>query len=324
MMYVLVAAGLVALLLGGDFLVRGAVGLAERLDVSPMVIGFTVVALGTSAPELVVSVDAALSGVPSIAIGNVVGSNIANVLLVLGVPALVFPVVCDQHGARRDGALMLGASCLFAALCLDRELVSWQGTLMLALLATLLAYSFLNARRSGNRADDYGLEFEGVEATPHRLWLALTFIAGGCAGLLLGANWLVEGAVAVARAAGVSDAVIGLTLIAIGTSLPELATSVVAAVRHHGAVALGNVLGSNIFNALGIMGVTALVAPLPVPPQFLRFDLWVMLAAALILGLFIMRRAAIGRLTGVVFIVAYAAYVVAQFYGLSGLSASGG
>jgi cation:H+ antiporter len=309
------------LLVGGDLLVRGAVAISERLGISPLVIGLTVVAFGTSAPELVVCVDAALSGRPALAIGNVVGSNIANVLLVLGMSALAYPIVCNPDGLRRDSTLMLMASLFFVAIAWGGLFERWQGGLLFALLVVILSYSYLRALRAGEGPiEDYSRDIDGIEALPRMAWLSYALVAGGCLGLALGADLLVDGATEVAREIGVSEAVIGLTLVALGTSLPELATSMVAAVRRHGEVALGNVLGSNMFNVLGIMGVTAMAAPVPVPAEILSFDIWIMLGVALLLGAFTLRCAPIGRLVGVFFVIAYSAYLVVQFNGLSGVS----
>ena len=324
MMYVQVAGGLVVLLFGGDMLVRSAVSLARRLDIPPLVIGLTVVALGTSMPELVVSVDAVLSGVPTIAIGNVVGSNIANVLLVLGLPAILYPITVEPDGMRRDGSLMLAATVLFIAFCWGDSIGRWQGLILVVMLAAALGYSYRQATRKEASAEgpEFNLEMEGFESKPHKLWIDIGLIVVSCAGLVLGAGWLIDGAVGVARSLGVSEAVIGLTLVALGTSLPELATSLVAAIRHHGEVAMGNVLGSNMFNLLGIMGVAAMVAPepVPVPAKMLHFDIWVMFAVSLLLAFLAWRRIGLGRAAGSLFLLGYVAYVVAQFHGLSGMN----
>ena len=234
MSYLMVAGGLILLLLGGDVLVRGAVTLAQRLSVPPLVIGLTVVAFGTSSPELVVSVEAVLNGVPEIAIGNVVGSNIANVLLVLGVPALVYPIVCSVDSVRRDGSIMLAVTVGFIALCYTRELTSWQGLIMVGMLCIYLVWSYVQARNEGDdTADSIVDEIEGMATRPHNLSISVAFILGGLVGLVVGSNLLVGGAVDIARAAGVSEAPIGLTVVALGTSMPELATSLVAAIRRH-------------------------------------------------------------------------------------------
>jgi cation:H+ antiporter len=305
-------------------LVRGAVSLARRLDIPPLVIGLTVVALGTSAPELVVSIDAVLSGAPTIALGNVVGSNIANVLLVLGLPAIVYPIAVEPAGMRRDASLMVAATVLFIAFCWGGSIGPWQGLFLVATLAAALGYSYRRATRkeASAKGAEFNLEMEGFESKPHKPWIDIGLIVVSCAGLVLGAGWLIDGAVGVARSLGVSEAVIGLTLVALGTSLPELATSLVAAIRHHGEVAMGNVLGSNMFNLLGIMGVAAMVAPeaVPVPAKMLHFDIWVMLAVSLLLGFLAWRRIRLGRAAGSLFLLGYVVYVVAQFHGLSGMS----
>ena len=319
MMYVQAAAGLVLLLVGGDMLVRGAVAMAERHGISPLMIGLTVVACGTSMPEMVVCVDAALSGVPSIAIGNVVGSNIANVLLVLGLPALIIPIIGTPDGIRRGGSFMIAGSFVFVAFSWDLVLTRWQGGILLAMLVAMLTYFYVRARREGDeRIEGFSHEFEGIQAMPRSTLLSLGFVLAGSVGLVLGADWLVDGAVDVARRIGVSETVIGLTLVAVGTSLPELATSLIAAVRRQGDVAVGNVLGSNIFNIFGVMGVTALVVPVPVPAEIMRFDIWIMLGAAVALGALGLSRIAIGRPLGLAMLVAYGAYLWIQFEGLEG------
>jgi cation:H+ antiporter len=320
MTYLMVAGGLILLLVGGDVLVRGAVSLAQCIGVSPLVIGLTVVAFGTSAPELVVCVNAALSGAPEMAIGNVVGSNIANILLVLGLPAAIFPITCGAGTIRRDTILMLLVSCAFVVAAWFGSFQLWQGLIMVASLLGFLFWSYLSTRASNDRArEELVDEIEGISARPHGIRLALGFIAAGLVGLIAGSHLLVEGALAVALAAGVSEAVIGLTLLALGTSLPELATSLIATIRRHGDVAVGNVVGSNLFNLLGIMGVTAIVHPVPVPLEFLRFDLWVMLAAALLLVGFAADGRTINRITGSFLAVAYGAYIWALFNGLTGV-----
>lgn len=321
MSYFMVAGGLILLLLGGDVLVRGAVTLAQRLSVPPLVIGLTVVAFGTSAPELMVSVEAVLNGVPELAIGNVVGSNIANVLLVLGVPALIYPIACGVDSVRRDGSIMLAVSTGFVALCYTQVLMAWQGLIMVAMLCTYLIWSYMLARSEGDStADSIVDEIEGIATRPHSVPISLGFILGGLIGLVAGSNLLVNGAVDIARAAGIDEATIGLTLIALGTSMPELATSLVAAIRRHGDVAVGNVIGSNLFNILGIMGIAALIEPIPVPQEFLSYDLWVMLGAAVLLAPFIYRGSEIGRTFGAVLTLSYAVYVWSLFNGVSAVS----
>jgi cation:H+ antiporter len=317
---ILVGTGLALLFFGGDFLVRGAVALAHRLGVSTLVIAITVVAFGTSLPELIVSLNAALQGAPSIAIGNVVGSNIANVLLVLGLPAIIAPLV-SQRSIGRDTAIMIGASLLFVALAFTGEFRWPHGALFVVLLAAFLGYSLWIATRDKAAAETYEEELDSFESAARSGLLLAGFIIGGLVALVVGSRLLVIGAVNIATALGVSEAVIGLTLVAFGTSLPELVTSLVAVVRRHGDVAIGNVLGSNLFNILGVMGITAIVVPIPVPGQILRFDVWVMLAAAVILLPFVLHWIRLGRAMGLLFLAAYIAYIAAQFHGMSGVAA---
>ena len=315
----MVAGGLVSLLIGGDFLVRGAVTLAQRLAVPPLVIGLTVVAFGTSSPELVVSLDAVLTGVPEIAVGNVVGSNIANILLVLGLPAIIFPIVCDVEAIRRDGAIMFAVTVGFVALCWSGQLLNWQGAIMTSLLCGYLTWSYFSGRENNEAtAEAIVDEIEGIAARSHSIWLSLASIVAGIAGLIYGADLLIRGATALAVAAGVSETTIALSLIALGTSLPELATSLVAAIRRHGDVAIGNVVGSNLFNILGIMGITAMVGKVPVPSQIISYDLWIMLSAAILITPFVLRGRPISRRYGAFLTFAYIIYVLSLFHGLSG------
>lgn len=322
MMYLMVAGGLIVLLVGGDILVRGAVALAQRLGVTPLVIGLTVVGFGTSAPELVVSVNAALDKAPEIAIGNVVGSNICNVLLVLGLPALIYPIACNAGGLRRDNSLMLLISAGFVLLCQTGVINRIDGMFMLALLFAFLIWSYRNAMRGDDGADAIAEEIQDLAGKTRSLSMSVVLVLVGLVGLVVGAKLLVDGAVAIARAAGMSEAVIGLTLVAVGTSLPELATSLVAALRRQGDVAIGNVVGSNIFNMLGVGGLVALVIPLPVAPQLVAFDAWVMLAATLMLLPFLFGKIKLTRAWAGVFFLLYIAYIGSQVYGVDKLMAS--
>lgn len=321
MMYLQVAAGLVILLVCGELLVRGSVALAEQMGVSKLVIGFTVIAFGTSAPELVVCIQAAIDGVPGIAFGNVIGSNIANILLVIGIPALIYPLVCDTRSALRDSLIMVAASILFMVLAWNGTIKLWQGVLLVAFLAAVVLRSYFRARKEGDESADEALE-EYEQNMPKSLWISLIFILMGLIGLVLGSHLLVKGAELIAQVAGVSDEIIGLTLVALGTSLPELATSIIAAFRRHGDVAIGNVLGSNLFNITGIIGATAIVEPMAAPEQILHFDLWIMLFVSLLMIPIFIARKPIGRVLGGAFCIAYVAYVTAQFYGMSGVYAA--
>lgn len=301
-----VVAGLVLLVLAGDALVRGAVNMSLRLGIPPLVVGLTVVAFGTSAPELLVSVSAILDGVPGIALGNVVGSNIANILLVLGVPAIIGTIRCCDMGVTRGYLTMLAASLLFIALAFMGPITWWHALILLAGLALMLMDNLRTARAHRNAACPEE-ELEGADLSMP-WWKIWAFLVVGLIGLPLGADFLVEGAASIARVFGISETVIGLTLVAVGTSLPELATSVIAAFKKQAAVALGNVIGSNVFNLLGIIGVAGLVGPIPVPASMLHSDLWVMLAASLVLIPFILMRFDITRWVGIGFVTAYVAY----------------
>ncbi|MEM7642891.1 MAG: calcium/sodium antiporter [Pseudomonadota bacterium] len=303
--FLMVAVGLVILIFAGDALVKGAVNLALRLGLPALVVSLTVVAFGTSAPELLVSVQAILDGAPGLALGNVVGSNTANVLLVLGVPALIATLHTSRCETRRDFLYMLVATFLFIAFCLTGRLVWWHGLILLAVLAGILILTFLSSRGEE-------VEVEGVEpGLPG--WKLAAYLVLGLIGLPLGAKLLVDGATEIARTFGVSETVIGLTLVAIGTSLPELATTVMAAIRRHADVALGNVIGSNLFNLLGIIGVALLVGPIPVEQGFVVKDLWVMLAATLLLIPFVFLARDITRTWGVALTGLYAVYLYAAF-----------
>lgn len=306
----LVAGGFVALMVGGEFLVRGAVSLARRIGISPMIIGLTLVGFGTSAPELLTSIQAALAGSPGIAVGNVVGSNIANILLILGVSAMIAPVLVDPAAFRRDGAVLIAASILCTAIVLSGALGRGAGALLLAGLVTYVGLTiWFERRRHSAAAALYEAEAESMtvpDSTPLVAWI---HFAGGLVVTLLGARLLVSGAVGLATDLGVSDAVIGLTVVAIGTSMPELVTSIVAARKGHGDVAFGNILGSNIFNILGILGTTALVKPLAVPASIGNFDIWVMLAATALLVVTAVSGWRITRTEGTIMLGSYVSYL---------------
>jgi len=299
----MVVGGLVVLLLAGDLLVKGAVNLSLRLGIPALLVGMTVVAFGTSAPELLVSVRAAIEDAGGLALGNVVGSNIANILLVLGAPALISAMAVG-HDITRDYAIMIGASLLFIAVAFTGQIGTWQALVLLGAFALFMADSIRRGLKSRVEPE----ELEGAD--PGISWPKITiFLVLGCIGLPLGANFLVTGATAIATDLGVSDALIGLTLVAIGTSLPELAATVMAAIRREGGVALGNIVGSNLFNLLFILGTAGLFGTMVVPPEMFRLDLWVMLGASLVLAPFIWRKAPITRAWGVVLLLGYAGYL---------------
>ena len=304
--------GLVILLLAGDALVKGAVNLALRVGIPALLVSLTIVAFGTSAPELLISVAAVRDNASGIALGNVVGSNTANILLVLGLPALITALDTRSSDTRKTYVMMLMASVLFIGLAFFGPFTWWHGLILLAGLAIMLGDAFREARahrREAANGTGEEVDLEGVDDTMPG-WKVAMFLLLGLVGLPLGADILVDSAVSIAEALGVPDTVIGLTLVAVGTSLPELATTVMAAIRRQADVALGNVIGSNMFNLLGIIGIASLVGPIAVAPTFLTFDLWVMLAASLLLAPFVFLRWSIGLVWGVVFLALYAAYMV--------------
>ncbi len=302
------AVGLVILLLAGDSLVKGAVNMSLRLGVPALIVSLTIVAFGTSAPELLISVQAIWDGVPGLALGNVVGSNTANVLLVLGVPALLATLHTSDCDTRGSYLQMLAGTALFIVLCWNGFLTWSSGIILLAALAAMLVWAAMaaNKHRKASAEDD---EIEGADPTLGWDKISL-FLVLGLIGLPLGANLLVSGATNIARDFGISETVIGLTLVAIGTSLPELATTVMAALRNQADVALGNVIGSNMFNLLGIMGVASIVGTIPVSDEILDFDIWIMLAATLILIPFVFLRINITRMWGVFLTGLYGAYLL--------------
>jgi len=307
--------GLVILLLAGDALVKGAVNLSLRLGVPALIVSLTIVAFGTSAPELLIAIQAIYDGAPGLALGNVVGSNTANVLMVLGIPALVATFHTSECDTRKNYLFMMFATLLFIAMCFLGPITWVHGVVLLAALGFVLSDSFLEARSHRRKskiacAANEGLEeIEGADLDMP-WWQIGVFMALGLIGLPLGANLLVEGAVNIATDYGVSETVIGLTLVAVGTSLPELATTVMAAIRRQADVALGNVIGSNMFNLLAIIGIASFVGDIPVADGILRFDLWVMLASSALLIPFVFFKQNITKGWGVLLSAAYAAYVV--------------
>jgi len=312
----LVLAGLGVLLVAGDFLVKGAVSLSLRLGIPELIVNFTIVGFGTSAPELLIAIQSALEGAPGIALGNVVGSNIANVLLVLGVPALFFTLDTRRCDTKRTYIQMIAASLVFTALCFLGPLYIWHGLILLALLAAMLGDAFHSARKARRCVNIDSVTSEELseleDADPNMaIWKIAAYIIAGIIGLPFGADILIEGALGIAEDKGVSEEVVGLTIVAIGTSLPELATTVAAALRRQADVALGNVIGSNMFNLLAIMGIASFFGPLEVAPRFLNGDLWIMLASSLALALFVFSRLQLSRIWGFIYLAAYVVYILA-------------
>lgn len=305
--FALVFAGLLLLVIAGDALVRGAVSLALKLGIPAFIVSLTVVAFGTSAPELLVAVQSALEGAPGIAFGNVVGSNTANVLLVLGVPAMIAGMDAGASDTKRSFVVMLAVSFLFVGLCFGGVFYIWQGALLLAILTWTL-WDAISEGRKQRACKPIEEEIEGADPTLPGYRVALYLLAG-LIGLPLGAHFLIEGSVRIAQSWGLSEAVIGLTIVAIGTSLPELATTVAAALKRQADVALGNVIGSNMFNILAIMGIASFFGPLSVPPELLRLDLWVMLIASLALIPFVFFGTRFTRGVGIAFTTLYGLYL---------------
>ena len=313
--YALVVGGLAILLIGGEALLRGATALGRRLGLSTLLIGLTVVAFGTSAPELVVSVQSAAQGNPGLATGTVVGSNIANILLILGVGALMRPIACALRSVRRDGAALVTATAMFTGFAFTGAFEVGHGAALLAALAVFLLWSFMGERRVVAAAANPGAA--ALAPSPHELPAmrapaAVALVAVGCGALFLGATWLIDGAVAIARAFAVSEALIGLTLIAVGTSLPELTAALIASWRRDGDLLLGNVIGSNVFNCLAVMGAAALAGPVPVDSELLRLDIWIMAAATLFLIPVMLTGWRISRAEGAVLLLLYAGFLASH------------
>ncbi len=279
-------AGLIILIIGAELLVRGASRLAAAFGVSPLVIGLTIVAIGTASPEIAVSLKAALNGQGDLTLGNVLGSNIFNILFILGVTSIVAPIVIAEQLIRKDAPIMLGVSLLAFALALNGTLGWLDGLILLSLMAVYIVFALKQSRtETDDVQDEYAREYAEKEprTTKNNLQNVVYILLGLCL-LVVGSNWLVDSAVVIARALGVSELVIGLTIVAVGTSLPEVATSVIAAVKGESDIAVGNAVGSNIFNLLGVLGLGALLAPggISVAEQVLRLDFPVMVFVALV------------------------------------------
>ena len=309
--------GFALLVAGGELLVRGAVRLAERLGLSPMLIGLTVVGMGTSTPELAASVQASLAGSPGIAVGNIVGSNIANLLLILGISAPIAPIAVARGVLWRDGGIGILAAFALLGAGLTVGLDRLAGATFLAAIAGYIYFAYRQERLGGPHGAAYDRAMAVEEAdpalVPHdspgaRLLPAVLLFLGGLALVVVGGTLVVDAAISVAGALGVADEVIGLTVVAVGTSLPELVTSAAAAFRRHGDIALGNVLGSNIYNLLFIGGVTGLAAPAEVPSSILAFDLWALIGVSALAMLFAFTGGRINRIEGLLLVVGYVVY----------------
>ncbi len=310
MEYLYLIGGLVLLLLSGEALVKGAVGIALQFRVSTLVIGMTIVSFGTSAPELLVSLKAALEGYTDIAIGNVVGSNIANLALILGVTAIVFPIPVSSNSIRIDWPMMVLAGLLFYIFAYDRMIGPWEGLLFVGILLGFGWWLIRQSRRQHLKsADEDELEKEGKRPA----WVNGVLVAGGCVGLVYGADFLIEGAVRIATRMGISERIIGLTVIAFGTSLPELVTSGMAAYRKQTDIALGNLIGSCIFNLFAILGITALVKEIPVNEPTMAYDVYWMFGIFFLLFPIMIFMRKFGRASGVLLLSLYLVYTGSLF-----------
>jgi len=299
--------GFILLMLGAEYTVRGSVAIANKLKIPTIIVGLTIVALGTSTPEFVVSLKAALNGVAGIALGNIIGSNIANIFLILGAAAIIYPIKCRRRIFLRDYKFLALVTVVFVLFALSGKLVLWHGIILLVLLLGFVYFNYRNSVRNTSVCEGC------LSPIAHKKWhVVLSVTILGLAGIMYGADLLVKGAIDIARIIGISEEIIGLTIIAIGTSLPELATTIMAALRHQNGVALGNVLGSNIWNIVFIIGVTSSITDVMVPIQFIYYDIWIMLLATVLLLPVMMTRAKINRSEGMFFLIIYTFYLFSQ------------
>lgn len=307
--------GLALLFFGGEALVRGAVSLATRLGLSTLIIGLTVVAYGTSMPELVVSVQAAVKGMPDIALGNIIGSNIANILFVLGLSALIYPIKTDDILLKREAPLLLFVTLLLILFCFSGYLTQIHGVIFLILTVVYTVYILYVAKKTGSALPEHVYDDmqESLDAKPS-FKTALIFLPIGLVMLVYGADILVIGASDLARIMGLSEAAIAVTIVALGSSAPELVTSLVAAFRKHNDVAIGNVIGSCLFNIIGILGITPLIMSVSVGEGFLSYDLWFLLGTTILFLLFMYLHRKITRLEGGILASLYVVYIASQFY----------
>ncbi|HLV42971.1 MAG TPA: calcium/sodium antiporter [Brumimicrobium sp.] len=308
----LIVVGLILLIAGGEFLVKGAVGIAAKAKLSKLVIGMTVVSFGTSTPELLVSLQSASEGLPEIAIGNVIGSNIANLALVLGITVLIFPMPVARNTIRYDWPMMMVASLLFYAFAFDLNIQRWEGMVMFVLLLLFITFIIRKSRKTEKINID---ELPGVEELTAKISTKkhLLFLLIGLVGLYFGSTWLIDGAKSLALEVGLSNHVIGITIVAFGTSVPELATSVVAAYKKETDISVGNLVGSNIFNILAVLGLTAMVNPIGIEENVLSWDLLWMIGIALALLPMMVFKNKVGRLSGVILLGGYITYIVSLF-----------
>lgn len=311
MNYFLVIFGLSLLIIGGEFLVRGAVSLALKLKVSTLLIALTVIAFGTSMPELLVSLDAAISGSPELTIGNIVGSNIANILLILGIPALITPIVLGTEN-KINYLILIFAYCIFIIFAFDLQLNSFEGIILFIFLIIFLIISYIKGTKDRKKSESISSEVNSLEASNKILWILILLFLG-MIGLFFGSDFLIKGSVGIASEFNVPKEIIGLSLLAIGTSLPELTTSIIAAIKKQSDFIIGNVIGSNIFNTLGVAGITSLFVNIPVKQEIINFDLSVMIISLLLLMPLILLKIKIGKYIGILFFASYITYIFTIF-----------
>lgn len=323
--YLLLLLGLVVLVVGGEFLVKGAVGCSSAFKISPLVIGMTVVSFGTSAPELLVSLQSALDGNPGIAIGNVVGSNIANIALVLGITVIIFPIIAERQTKFIDYPMMLLACILFYVFALDNVIELYEGVILFGILVAFTTYLVVNSRKKTKKAQQEEEDEDGeyTDALKYPIWKSIVFLLIGLVALYFGSEWFVDGAVGIAEVLleGNPDkeSIIGVTVVALGTSAPELVASIVAAVRQQSDISVGNLIGSNIFNVFAVIGITAIVKPIDVSDQVLNFDMYWMLGIMLAMIPILLLGRRIGRVKGVLLFGSYAAYVTVILLQIQGV-----
>jgi cation:H+ antiporter len=301
----LLALGLIVLIAGGEFLVRGASSLALKFKISPMVVGLTIVSFGTSAPELLISLNSALKGSADLAMGNVIGSNISNIALILGLTSIIYPIAVGKDSRAIDWPVCMGSALLLYLLILDGTLVMWEGLLFVSLLACYIGFLLYKSYR-GNK-----IKVDEEKVTwPLRAYLKdIGFLFGGGLGLYFGSDWFVNGAQNIAIGFGISERIIGLTIVALGTSLPELAASIIAAIKKEADIAFGNIIGSNIFNILSILGITSIITPIAVSEELARVDMLWMMGITLLLFPMMFTLKKITRLEGMILLSLYVVYI---------------
>lgn len=311
MMYFWLILGLVTLVFAGDFLVRGAVGLAKKFQISTLVIGMTVISFGTSAPELLVCIDAAMGGHPEIAIGNVVGSNIANIALVLGITVLILPIVVDRNSKRIDWPMMMLATVLFTLFAIDGEIQRYEGVILFSILVVFTYLLIRNSRKATKKmnAENPVEGADEISQIKDKISISIVYLVIGLIGLYFGAEWLVDGATEIAKSFGMEERIIGVTVVAFGTSVPELITSAMAAYRGETDISIGNLIGSNIFNIMAVIGMTSIITPIAVSENSLNVDFWWMIGIAVALLPLMIFGKKIGRIKGALLVSTYVLYI---------------